>query len=194
MTDEPRPRTLDAHRLEAFYDEEYYRSHGHVTDDQEYVSLLAHFWREAIFVDSGLESSLSVLDWGSGVGSKSLALPNCVCYDPSDFARSYLRGLGRAVVDHPQDLAARKFDIILLSHVLEHSLTPADDLCLLHTWIKDTGLLVVILPSSHRRSSRFFSQTPTDISTAGPFRQSPTSCGPAAGARRAKGTCMAPSC
>jgi SAM-dependent methyltransferase len=132
--------------LLSFYDEEYYRSHGHLPEDESHTYLLAQYWREAIFVESRLDPCVAVLDYGSGVGSRSLALPNCLCYDPSEFARSYLRRIGRPVVDTPEAIPKGHFGVILSSHVLEHSLTPASVLRELRTWIKPEGLLVVVIP------------------------------------------------
>lgn len=129
------------------YDESYYRGHYRsvVSDDLNY-RLLSLYWRYVIFERNALNIAGKVLDFGSGLGQVSAALPNTVCFDFSSYALDELRKRGRAVVNRRQDIEPGAFEHILSSHSLEHSPTPFHDLQEFREYVRPTGQLILVLP------------------------------------------------
>jgi SAM-dependent methyltransferase len=136
-----------ASRIASFYDESYYRGHyGAVLADPDNYRLLSLYWREVLFAQQGLDSRSNVLDFGSGVGQVSAALPNSICFDFNRFAQDELRRRGRAIIERREDIPRAAFDCLLSSHSLEHSPSPADDLREFRQYMKPSGRLVLVLP------------------------------------------------
>ncbi len=132
---------------EGFYDEAYYRSHyGRVHDDPAYHRLRGLYWKHALFDQAGLQPKGPVLDFGCGLGPVSAALDEVEAYDFSAYARNFVRKLGRTVYDDPAEIPDGRFDVILSSHCLEHSLTPHEDLKQFARWARPGGRLVLVLP------------------------------------------------
>jgi ubiquinone/menaquinone biosynthesis C-methylase UbiE len=131
----------------AFYDEAYYRGHyGGLLDDADNYRLLSLYWREVLFVRTGLDPAGKVLDFGCGVGQVSAAMPDTVGFDFNSFSIRQLRERGRVVVERREEIPTAAFDYLLSSHSLEHSPSPADDLREFHRYMKPTGRIVLVLP------------------------------------------------
>jgi SAM-dependent methyltransferase len=131
----------------SYYNETYHSEHfGGLLRDERYYNLLAQFWRYSLFDRTGLDAQGKVLDYGSGIGQVSAALPDSVCFDISRFAVTELRKRGRIAVDNPKDIPSRAFDYLLSSHSLEHSSTPYEDLKQFRTYIQPAGRFVLVLP------------------------------------------------
>jgi SAM-dependent methyltransferase len=130
-----------------FYNEEYYLGHyGEVIKDESNYRLLSLYWRDVLFVRSALNPDGKVLDFGSGVGQVSAALPNSVCFDFNPFAIGELRKRNRLIIESQQDIPSSAFDFVLSSHSLEHSPTPYRDLEEFRQYLQPGGRLVLVLP------------------------------------------------
>ena len=138
---DPRPKTA------LFYDEQYYLGqYGAVINDELNFRLLSFYWRDVLFIRNSLDTKGKVLDFGSGVGQVSAALPNAVCFEFNEFALNELRKRGREVIENRQDIPHRVFDYVLSSHSLEHSPTPYEDLKEFQQYLRPGGRLVLVLP------------------------------------------------
>ena len=130
-----------------FYDEQYYLGqYGAVINDPLNYKLLSLYWRDVFFVRNGLDTNGKVLDFGSGVGQVSAALPNSVCFDFNTFALSELRKRGRPLIEVRENIPHGVFDYVLSSHSLEHSPTPYRDLQEFRHYLRSGGRLVLVLP------------------------------------------------
>jgi SAM-dependent methyltransferase len=129
------------------YDSGYYRpGYGGRTRNSREFNRMAAYWKYALFERMGIPTAARMLDFGAGLGLISARLPNCICYDVSDYARDELRRSGRRVVDCLDELSVGEFDVVLLSHVLEHVLRPAETLGRLGSLLRKDGLMLVVLP------------------------------------------------
>lgn len=136
----------------SYYNGTYHCEHfGDLLADDRYYRLLAGFWRYSLFERHGLNVDGKVLDFGSGIGQVSAALPHTVCFDLSSFAVAELRKRGRTVIGERGAIPAASFDYLLSSHCLEHSTTPYDDLREFRTYVRPGGRLVLILPVEMNR-------------------------------------------
>jgi ubiquinone/menaquinone biosynthesis C-methylase UbiE len=139
--------TQTASNTADFYDEEYYQGqYGAVINDELNYRLLSLYWRELLFVRNQLNPDGKVLDFGSGVGQVSAALPNSVCIDFNPFALAELRKRGRALIDNRKNIPPSEFDCVLSSHSLEHSPSPFQDLQDFRGFLRPGGRLVLVLP------------------------------------------------
>lgn len=137
----PTPKTA------RFYDDQYYLGqYGAVINDDLNYRLLSLYWRDLLFARNSLDADGKVLDFGSGVGQVSAALPNSVCFDFSEFALNELQRRGRVFIEHRQDIPLHVFDYVLSSHSLEHSPTPYRDLEEFRQYLSPGGRLVLVLP------------------------------------------------
>jgi SAM-dependent methyltransferase len=129
------------------YDDAYYAGHygGVLKDDLNY-RLLSFYWRHVLFVRNALDISGKVLDYGSGIGQVTAALPNTACFDFSPFALAELRKRGRMVFENRSEIPRGEFDYVLSSHSLEHSPTPYDDLQEFRQYVRPGGRLLLVLP------------------------------------------------
>lgn len=129
------------------YNEDYYISHyGRIFANDKYYKLLSLYWKKAIFDANGIDSNLSLLDYGCGLGQVSASLENVTYFDTSEFAVKFLKERGRKIVSSIENIPQKEFDCILSSHSLEHSPTPKDDLQKFHDHVKPGGKLILILP------------------------------------------------
>jgi len=143
----------DPHRRTTpFYNEEYYLGHyGAVIKDESNYRLLSWYWRHVLFVLTSLDPDGDVLDFGSGVGQVSAALPNSVCFDFNPFALGELRKRNRTVIGNQHGIPCSAFDYVLSSHSLEHSPTPYQDLADFRQYLRPEGRLVLVLPFEMER-------------------------------------------
>jgi len=131
----------------SYYTDGYHSEHfGELLQDFRYYRLVAQFWRYSLFEKHGLDIQGKVLDFGSGVGQISAALPDTMCFDISSFAIAELRRRGRIAVDNREAIPRNTFDYLLSSHSLEHSPTPCEDLREFRTYMQPQGHLVLVLP------------------------------------------------
>jgi SAM-dependent methyltransferase len=129
------------------YDQNYYQTHyPRIWHDARYYECQAHYWRHAFFERHGVDTSLSYLDYGSGLGQVSAALPRRACFDVSPEAREFMRARGTRVFDKPADIPHGEFDGVLCSHTLEHHAEPLQSLRSFLDFVKPGGLLVLALP------------------------------------------------
>jgi SAM-dependent methyltransferase len=129
------------------YDQHYYETHyPRIWHDPRYYECQARHWRRAIFERNGIDTSLSVLDYGSGLGQVSAGLQRRACFDVSPEARDFMRSKGVRVFDKPADIPRGEFDAVLCSHTLEHHAEPLKSLQSFLEFVKPGGLLVLALP------------------------------------------------
>ena len=129
------------------YDDAYYETHySRIWRDPSYYQCQAQYWRHVIFERNQLDATARVLDYGSGLGQVSAALPNRACFDVSPEARAFMRGKGAVVFDRPEDIPTEGFDAVLCSHTLEHHADPQQSLISFLRFVKPGGTLILALP------------------------------------------------
>jgi SAM-dependent methyltransferase len=129
------------------YDHSYYQTHyPRIWHDARYYECQARYWRHAIFERNGVDTSQSVLDYGSGLGQVSAGLQRRACFDVSPEARDFMRSKGTRVFDRAADIPHGEFDAVLCSHTLEHHAEPLQSLASFLNFVKPGGLLVLALP------------------------------------------------
>lgn len=129
----------------AHYDEQYYRDHyAQFLGDDTTNRLIGEFYKTAVF-DRLTAAASRVLDYGCGPGHLSAGVA-AECYDPSEFARTFLRSRGRQVYDTAAAIPDAAFDTVLCSHALEHAKHPPDELGTIRRVLTADGQLVLILP------------------------------------------------
>ncbi|MEQ1850963.1 MAG: methyltransferase domain-containing protein [Chthoniobacteraceae bacterium] len=133
------------------YESDYYGTHyGRIVQDPKYYDLISHYWKYGLFSRNNLDTSSRILDYGSGIGQVSAALPNVMLSDPSAFALEFAKSRGKTIITSLDKIPHDFFDIILSSHALEHSPNPADDLIRFKQYAKaPTGKLVLLIPSEY---------------------------------------------
>lgn len=132
---------------DGFYDAAYYDSHyGRIHYDADYYRVRSKFWRHALFEAFNVPTNGLCLDFGCGLGVVSAALDQVETYDFSPFARDFVKKKGGTVYEEPADISNDRFDLILSSHCLEHSLTPHEDLKRFAEWAKSDARFVLVLP------------------------------------------------
>jgi SAM-dependent methyltransferase len=130
------------------YDHHYYQTHyPQIWHDADYYECQARYWRHAIFERHRIDTAMHVLDYGSGLGQVSGALPRRACFDVSPEARVFMRGKGVRVFDRPADIPTGEFDAVLCSHTLEHHAEPLQSLRAFRGFVKPRGMLVLALPT-----------------------------------------------
>ena len=89
---------------------------------------------------------LSILDYGGASGGVVSAFDNCdrFVFDFDEKFTDYASSVGIKVIDSLTDpTLAGKFDVIILSHVIEHLAKPTEVLEQLKTVLKDDGLILI---------------------------------------------------
>jgi SAM-dependent methyltransferase len=129
------------------YNKNYYLTHySRVFENKKYYELLSIYWKEAIFHRNNLNTELSILDYGCGLGQVSASLSKVTFFDYSEYAVNYLLQQGKNALNRIEDIPQHHFDFLLSSHSLEHSPTPAAELKNFHRYLKPEGKLILILP------------------------------------------------
>lgn len=143
--------TIKTESVVNYYDESYFNSHyGHVASELE-IQILSQYWKYAVFGLSGLPvEGLRVLDYGSGLGQVSAAIPDAACFDQSQYARRFVQQQGRKCFEDFNDIPEHAFDVVLSSHTLEHCLSPPDELEKFRRFVNSDGKLVLIVPHEIR--------------------------------------------
>lgn len=106
----------------------------------------------------------NVLDVGCGAGGNLKALQdqgwNVSGIEISDVAAAHARALVRGEIHtgtlESAPFAAKSFDLIFMSHSLEHLPSPTDALQRVHRLLKDDGLLVVSVPNENSLEAALF--------------------------------------
>lgn len=152
-----------------FYDLESYYTHGesHMRPiqpkliDRILVRLAWQADRATPFDVDELASALpphaTVLDLGCGDGEKLQAFQErgfaVLGVDPDPRSRALVASKGLAVLpgtaeEPPAELAGRRFDLVIMSHSLEHCLDPARALETVRTLIAPDGLAYIEVPNA----------------------------------------------
>ena len=116
-------------------------------------------------LDSGITRNASVLDVGCALGNQmqkfleaGFASVSGISISPEEVEQCRSRGLEAGVQnveDHP--VGHRQFDLVILSHVLEHIPEPVPFLRALRRWVKPTGSLYVEVPNAIHYADYFTS-------------------------------------
>lgn len=103
-----------------------------------------------------MESSDTVLDFGCADGSLLAALPNGrkmgVEVNPVSREKALARGLD--VFDSVDAIADDSVDVVVSSHVLEHTLKPLDEIVSLRRTLRSGGRLLLLLPIDDWRAQK----------------------------------------
>lgn len=153
---------IPEHKVSSFYVD--YTTHGGASAPK--VGALARMSRRMTLREFAAHAQArpgaSILDYGCGDGSfltelKALGYSNIVGYDFDPQAREAARATGFAVPDAPEELKVHApFDVITLNHVIEHLITPADDLNGLASMLVPGGRIILRTPNAHSILSRRF--------------------------------------
>ena len=134
------------------YEEGYHkeRHNNHFNDD--YYTARAKIALVKFF--KGFDISSKVLDYGCGMGQNIYLLPNATGYDISNFSVSFCRKKGIKATTNLQDIHPESFDIVLSSHSLEHHPHPKTGLEDIHSFLKENGILVLVLPYERHSTAK----------------------------------------
>jgi 2-polyprenyl-3-methyl-5-hydroxy-6-metoxy-1,4-benzoquinol methylase len=158
------------HQIEEFYRVQYYThvdgsSHSDRVVSKESFSarLRTHLaWRMdrgRDFTPAEIEKNGTILDVGCGAGLNMKRLkeagfePTGVEPDPQarHVAKQYGEVHAGTAEDLPQEILAKKFDYALMSHVLEHTISPTQSLEAVHRVLPKGGRLIVEVPNCEAR-------------------------------------------
>lgn len=121
--------------------------HNDLINDQELRHAWAHFAKLAYFSD--LRDSMSVLEYGAGLGNNLLALKpkdKIYAYEPSSRGIEIAKADGILAFDNLADLPCKSFDMVLCRHVLEHVQQPKTTLEEIRDMLKPGATLTLVLP------------------------------------------------
>lgn len=100
-----------------------------------------------------LPSEVKVLDIGAGNGTFLRGLPiewTKYAVEMSEKGRAVLEGLGFSIFRDLESVGSEKFDVIVLSSVLEHFSNPLDATIFIKGLLRETGFLWLLVPDSHQ--------------------------------------------
>lgn len=168
ITNSPIPSDVE---LTAFYRKDYRKHYKGSTEPS-----LRQVWRNLGRIEDHLLANREIygdrkncLDLGSGSGEFMFLAGaigmNCIGVEPNEGYANYSREkLGLSVTNktlEEMDFKEGSFDLIRLSHVLEHMRDPVRSLKVLNRWLSDDGLLFIDVPNieneaSHKMHGRMF--------------------------------------
>ncbi len=133
-------------------DSYHHQRHRHLRSMRE-DAVLREAWgcyaRQVYF--KGLQSGQSVLEVGAGFGNNLLGIQKeaeVLALEPARSAREYIQSLGFQTAAALEEITPqRRFDFILLRHVLEHVPEPYALLKTLQAYLKPQGRLIVVVPA-----------------------------------------------
>jgi 2-polyprenyl-3-methyl-5-hydroxy-6-metoxy-1,4-benzoquinol methylase len=136
-------------KITKFYNAKYFIDNpnlGRMISDEQSYSIRGIVARKKYFGDLTVEGK-KILDFGCGIGQNTASLCDIAQvdgYDISPFARKYCKT--HTKINIVKKLKDKFYDIILLSHSLEHMTNPLDTLLMLKKKLKTNGILIIILP------------------------------------------------
>lgn len=168
ITNDPIPTDAE---LADFYRKDYRTEYKGAAEPR-----LRQVWRNFERLENHIEANWDIygtrkngLDLGSGSGEfmflAGKAGIKCQGVEPNEGYAQYSRNkLGLDVLNQTledTDFPARSFDLIRLSHVLEHMRDPVRSLKVLHDWLSDDGVLYIEVPdiehdAHHKLTGRMF--------------------------------------
>lgn len=124
------------------YDLNYYRiCYPNIFYDDEEYDFYSKIRQKSIFKNIDIENK-KILDFGCGLGVNIYNLKNAVGYDISKDALYFCSLKNIKTIKHLR----RKFDIIIISEVLEHTKKPYDILKNLKNKLNKNGIIILELP------------------------------------------------
>lgn len=142
-----------------YYDTKYFVDNpnlGRMISDKQSYLLRSMVAKKRYFEGIAVEGK-KILDFGCGIGQATASFCNVAKvdgYDVSHFAQEYCKKHTRIKI--VKKLRDKYYDIVLLSHTLEHVPNPYDTLLMLRKKLKDNGILIIILPREEFSSKASF--------------------------------------
>ena len=134
------------------YEREYHLyAHKHFLDRMMY--LIKSYIAKELYLDPIIKkylknsTKLRILDYGCGFGYNIYAFRDIADgYDISNFALSIAEKFGINVIKNEKRIPNNSYDIVLMSHVLEHVTCPYQTLKIVRKKLKRGGILILVLP------------------------------------------------
>ncbi|MCY2995552.1 MAG: class I SAM-dependent methyltransferase [Planctomycetota bacterium] len=142
------------HVASAYYDRDYYSAvMRRLLDDEGYYQTKARCAAKLYF-GSFPHPYGKILEYGCGIGQNLAALDQAVGYDASREALALCRQHRIETLAKEADIPPRHFHFVLCRHVLEHVEFPLTVLRRLFSFLRDDGLLILVLPKeTHRHAA-----------------------------------------
>lgn len=132
--------------LTEFYNENYHGNrHGNLLGDDEYFWARAKTSQHFYFSDHAI-NTMSVLDFGGGIGQTTAGLPNSTVYDLSREARDACKKREIDTFDSIDNIPRSHYDMVICRHALEHVPNPLETLETMRSLLKIGGELFLVLP------------------------------------------------
>jgi len=96
-----------------------------------------------------------VLEYGCGIGQNIAAVPGAVGFDVNVEAVTECRRRGVEALRSRSSIPSRHFRYVLCRHVLEHVERPLERLCEMLSYLRDDGLLILVLPREEHALAGF---------------------------------------
>jgi SAM-dependent methyltransferase len=133
------------------YNRHYYAAvAADLLDDPEYYALKSQCAAKLYF-QRFPEPYGRILEYGCGLGQNIASLDSAVGFDISPASLALCRQRGLATVAREAEIPRGGFDYVLCRHVLEHVDQPLEVLRRLLEYLRDDGLLILVLPCEHHR-------------------------------------------
>jgi SAM-dependent methyltransferase len=130
--------------MELKYESDYHNSlHKYLINNKKYYLIKS---RLALRKYLNGVKDLKILEFGCGLGQNIYLLKNAYGYDISQFSLKFCKKNGIKVANN-LDKLPNDFDVILISHCLEHLNNPFETLKILNKKLKKGGKLILVLPA-----------------------------------------------
>ncbi|MFH8119626.1 MAG: class I SAM-dependent methyltransferase [Candidatus Aenigmatarchaeota archaeon] len=134
-----------------YYRYEYFRNNKYLNrliQDKNFYLAKSEVFYKIYFKNLKLKNK-KILDFGCGLGQVTYMLCDTAevhGYDISKIARDFCRKNTKIKILKKRDIKNNFYDVIVVSHVLEHTPKPLETLTMLRKKLKKNGIFLLILP------------------------------------------------